>query len=306
MASSTAKLRDVSRLTRSWALRAVGLLLVGQTLVLGFGCAGSSERSAGERGNADDDSGGTAGASSGGTSGTTSNGGVGPGGTATTGGAPTTGGTATSGAAGMATGGEGGTSGAATGGDAGDPAGGASGVSGTGATAGEGGQPSSVLECETAADCEMASDWCGCRSEPILGPRLDCSLDCARDACGEVNIEPTEVACLNGRCVIARSCDTSRVTCPALPPNCLEGAVPSVLGDCWGPCIQATECSRVDSCSDCGDALCVVFEAQLTSYSCVERDDDCNSSDNYCGCLGIHCNACSATDPSVTCVCLVC
>jgi hypothetical protein len=153
--------------------------------------------------------------------------------------------------------------------------------------AGEGGQPSNVVECETAADCEMASDCCGCRSEPILGPRL-------------------EVECLYGKCVIARSCDSRPVTCPALPPNCLDGAVPSVLGDCWGPCIQATECLRVDSCSDCGDALCVVFEALPTSYSCVERDDDCNASDNYCGCLGIHCNACSATDPSVTCVCLAC
>jgi hypothetical protein len=172
--------------------------------------------------------------------------------------------------------------------------------------AGEGGQPSNVVECETAADCEMASDCCGCRSEPILGPRLECPLDCARDACGEVEIEPSEVECLYGKCVIARSCDSRPVTCPALPPNCLDGAVPSVLGDCWGPCIQATECLRVDSCSDCGDALCVVFEALPTSYSCVERDDDCNASDNYCGCLGIHCNACSATDPSVTCVCLAC
>jgi hypothetical protein len=279
-------------------LRAVGLLLVSQTPVLAFGCAGKSQRNAGDRGNGDDDSGGTAGANSGGTAGTTPTGGVGP----------ATGGSATSGAAGTAAGGvaTGGTSGAPTGGIAGDAGSAGSGVSGTGATAGEAGRPSTVIECETAADCSMASDCCGCRSEPIRGPRLECPLDCLRDACRDMNIDRSEVECSYGRCVIGRSCDRSRVTCPALPPNCPEGTVPSVLDGCWGPCLPPTECSRVDACADCGDALCVVFEALPTSYYCIERGDNCNSSENYCACLGINCNVCSATDPSVTCVCLAC
>jgi hypothetical protein len=273
-------------------------LLAGQTFVIAFGCAGKSERTTGDRAKGGDDSGGTAGTSSGGMAGTVPTGGVGP----------MTGGTATSGAAGTSAGGiaAGGTSGAATGGVAGDGGSAGGGGSGTGAMAGEAGQPSTVVECETAADCSMASDCCGCRSEPIRGPRLECPLDCLRDACGEMNIEPSEIECLNGRCVIARSCDTSGVTCPALPPMCAEGTVPSVVGDCFGPCLPPTECLRVESCADCGDALCFVFEALPSSHYCIERDDDCNSSENYCGCLGIDCNVCSATDPSVTCACVVC
>ena len=77
-----AKLRPVSLVARSWTLRAVGLLLVSQTLVFGFGCAGKAQRNAGDGGEGDDDSGGTAGSSNGGTAGTAPTGGIG----ATTGG----------------------------------------------------------------------------------------------------------------------------------------------------------------------------------------------------------------------------
>jgi hypothetical protein len=139
-----------------------------------------------------------------------------------------------------------------------------------------------------------------------LGPRFECALDCARDACRDMNIDRSEVECRYGRCVIARSCDRRRVTCPALPPSCVEGTVPSVLDDCWGPCLPPTECWWIDGCADCGDALCVEFQARPSSYHCIERSDDCNSSEDYCGCLGVHCNTCSASDPSVTCVCVVC
>jgi hypothetical protein len=278
---------------RTWTLRAVGLLLVGQTLVLGFGCAGKSERNSGSRGNGDDDSGGTGGTSSGGTAGTTPTGGVGP----------ATGGSAMGGAAGAPTGG---TAGNPTGGVSGDAGSTSGGASGTGAVAGEAGRPSTVIECETAEDCSIASDCCGCRAEPIRGPRLECPQDCARDACREGNIDRSELECVGGRCRFRTRCDGRNVTCPALPPNCGDDMVPSVVDDCWGPCLLPTDCSSVSSCTDCGDALCVEFEAQRTSYTCLERHDSCNASEDYCGCLGVNCAPCSASDPSVTCVCLVC
>jgi hypothetical protein len=158
----------------------------------------------------------------------------------------------------------------------------------------------------TSDDCFMASDCCGCRSEPRLGPNFVCTLDCIRDACRDMNIDRSEVECIYGRCVIARSCDRSRVTCPADPTNCGEGTVPSVVGDCWGPCLPPTECLQVDGCADCGDDLCVIFEALPGAHHCIERADSCNASENYCGCMGIHCNTCTASDPSVTCVCVTC
>jgi hypothetical protein len=274
-------------------------LLVSQTLALGFGCAGKSERNSGSRGDGDDDSGGTGGTSSGGTAGTAPTGGVGP----ATGGSGTTGGSVTGGAAGTATGGFGGD---ATGGVAGDAGSTSGGASGTGAVAGEAGRPSTVIECETAEDCSMASDCCGCRSEPISGPRFECPLDCDRDACREGNIDASAVECVAGRCRFRTRCDGRNVTCPALPPNCGDDMIPSVVDDCWGPCLLPTDCSNVSSCADCDDALCVEFVAMRTNYTCLERHDSCNASEDYCGCLGVNCAPCSASDPSVTCVCVAC
>jgi hypothetical protein len=208
---------------------------------------------------------------------------------------------------GAGSGGEGAVSGAGTGGmsgaagSAGAPSGGNAGASGSAGSAGSPGGP--YPECETKDDCVMRNDCCGCRSEPANAPGF-CALPCERDACAEDEIDPSEVACLDGRCVIARRCDGS-AGCPSTPPECPEGTFASVVDGCWGACLPATECIAVRSCAACGDAFCVEFQGMSTTYSCVTRVDTCDK-ENYCECLGILCGECSAEDDSVECVCAGC
>ena len=159
-------------------------------------------------------------------------------------------------------------------------------------------------ECETAADCEMVSDCCSCRAEPRGAPHEICFLDCAYDSCSEGNIELSEVECVMGRCVVARSC-AGNVLCPAIPPNCGEGRLPSVVENCWGPCLDVTECSAVPSCSDCGRGVCVEFASLGGSTHCVEPAAGC-SAGNYCECLGACTFGCFETDDGVACDCPVC
>jgi hypothetical protein len=213
--------------------------------------------------------------------------------------------------------GSGGTAGGTAGASAGSVAAGDGGISGSGGRAGAaggGGAPnggaagvlgvagSGYPECRTADDCVLASDCCGCRSIPRDGREL-CALDCVRDPCQEMEIVPGEVECAHGRCVLARSCAGS-VTCPALPEVCPVGTVPSVVDECWGPCLSPTDCRNVNGCADCGDAFCVEFQAHSSSFSCVTRVDECDR-DNYCECLGV-CGACTEADDAVACPCLGC
>jgi hypothetical protein len=272
----------------------VGWLVLLQGLVLAFGCGGQSEK---EGGGGDDDGGGTGGSSTGGTatgavSGSATSGSSGASGTSS--GGTASGGTASGGTA------SGGTASGGTAGEAGAPTGGTS----SGGAAGEAGAPSGA-ECVSAADCRLVSDCCSCRAEPIGVPGELCPLDCAFDSCGQGGgVEPSEVECVMGRCVVARSCVGS-VTCPALPPNCGEGRLPSVVEGCWGPCLAVTDCSAVPSCSDCGQAVCVAFDSFRGSYHCVEPADGCNAG-NYCECLGACTFDCVETDDGVGCTCPVC
>ncbi len=280
-------------------------LVLLQGFALAFGCGGQSEKAGG--GGDDDERGGSAGSSTGGSpsGGTAGDGGTNAGAASGTGGtssggssgsAGTSSGGTSSGVGGTSSGGD--TSGGASG-DAGTPSGGSSGTAGM---AGEGGT-SSGAECETAMDCRMVSDCCSCRAVPISDPGF-CGLDCIRDPCTEGGIGSDEVDCVMGRCVIARSCE-GNVTCPALPPNCAEGMLPSVQDDCWGPCLEASECTSVPGCDACGDAVCVNFEGFGPAYHCVEPGAGCNAG-SYCECLGACAVACNETAEGVSCFCPGC
>ncbi|HEX6764050.1 MAG TPA: hypothetical protein VF103_01205 [Polyangiaceae bacterium] len=279
---------------------------------LAIGCAGKSESS---NGNSEDDGAGTSGNASGGTAGSLDGGtgGVNGGtGAVSKGGCGPTGGSSGKGG-GCAVAGTSGT-GAGTAGIAGSETGGVAGVGGTpgtggsevtGGAAGEAGTAgTSGAECRADEDCVMVSDCCSCRAEPRSGSGF-CPLDCLRDPCSDDGIEPNEVSCVRGRCVIARSCDRTRVTCRSAPPDCVDGTIPSVDGTCWGPCIAPTECSYVTDCLDCpSDAACVEFQAQLSSFSCVLPASGC-SAGSYCSCLGA-CDYCSEAPQGITCACPVC
>jgi hypothetical protein len=283
------------RSTTPWSMSG-GLVLA---LVIGAGCAGKSQSSNGASGGANPDGG------VGGTSGSSGREAGGSAGRARGGSSGVNAGGSAGSSAGMSGGGGGGIAG-----EGGASAGGAeAGGAGNGATAGASGTVglagaagSGYPECQTAEDCTMVSDCCGCRAEP-RDSQGSCALLCVRDACAEEAIDPGEVACVYGRCVIGRPCDGS-AGCPASPPICPEGTEASVVDGCWGACLPPTECARVSGCNLCGDAFCVEFQAQRSSFHCVTRVESCDR-DNYCECLGV-CGECSETDDAVACPCLVC
>ncbi len=290
-------------------------LLVSGALFGGSGCGGKSQQPNGGGSGAASGTGGGSGA----VGGASTSGGTGAtGGTedAGRGGSDAGSGGASAGVSGTAPGGSGGVAGTGAGGET--AVGGTTGGAGTGAAAGLGGaglgggggdgdagfaNQGGYPECMTAEDCQLTSDCCGCQAISRRGTEF-CALACVRDPCPEMGIAPEDVACIQGRCVLARRCDGSNVLCPAAAPSCPEGTVPSVVDDCWGPCLPPTECMTVGGCSACGDAFCVEFQGMRSTYSCVTRVEECNR-DNYCECLGV-CGECSATDDAVACPCLGC
>jgi hypothetical protein len=266
---------------RSGVLRSAFALLVGGALGAGAGCGGKSQQAVS------------------GTGGSAAEAGLG----GSSGAGPIAGSGGATGGAGS--GGKGGSD-AGSGGMTGGAAGAGSGAAGGGAAAGAGGKGGmpglGYPECQTADDCVLQSDCCGCSSVPRDG-REFCPLDCERDPCPEMGLSSADVECVYGRCVFARSCDYSAV-CLAAVPECPEGTLPSVAGGCWGPCLPPTECMNVGSCSDCGDSFCVEFQAQRSSFHCVTRVQACDRA-NYCECLGV-CGECKVADDAVVCPCDLC
>ena len=249
----------------------------------------------------------TAGAGAGGVAGTT--GVAGMSGNGGAGGAPATG-VAGQGAAGTGVAGQGAAgTGVAGQGAAGAAGGGASGAAGgTGAGAGAGGAAGagSGAECQTKQDCMLASDCCSCRAEPQDRPVDSCPATCTVDVCRANEIEENEVACVLGRCVLTRNCDTRAVTCLVDPPACPPGTVPSVRDSCWGPCLLPTECIHVGNCGACGaESVCVRSLQTGVLTVCATPAPDCRAG-NYCQCL-VTCPAlCAEKDAGVECVCPGC
>ena len=225
-----------------------------------------------------------------------------------TGGTGTAGAAGTTGAAGIA--GVAGTGGAA-GSNGGAGPGGTAGAAGTGGAAGSSGMSgaagtASGAECTKADDCVLLSDCCACRAEPKGAVLPNCPAICTTDSCTANQIQPNEVTCVFGRCVIARSCNTARVTCRADPVECPSGTVHSVQDSCWGPCLPPAECLDVTDCSSCGaGAACVRNIEFAITTTCVAPAADCHAG-NYCGCLVTCPVLCGETDAGVNCSCPGC
>lgn len=149
-----------------------------------------------------------------------------------------TGGSAGTGDAGSSSTGTGGSD--ASGGVAGSAAAGSAGNAGSQAASAPFGPVGS--ECTTEDDCRLVSDCCRCVAAP-KGVTLDvCYASCAETMCIAGGVTGSERVCVNGRCVLDRSCDRMSVTCDMAPPECEPGTIPSVEDGCYGPCIASTEC----------------------------------------------------------------
>ncbi len=244
---------------------------------------------------------------SGGTAGGMSGGGGWP-----AGGSTATGGSAMGGSSSGGTGAVGGEAGA--GGSAGS-----SGSAGSAGSAGSGGSAGSTpgptgSECNSAGTCTLHSDCCNCLALAPGETAPTCTETCIQDKCSELGI--TQPSCTAGRCSAGIDCDHSKVMCKAPTPNCGPGDVASVVGSCWGPCVQAEQCKSVSSCTACPTkTLCVQNEGLTKSLHCVPTISSC--SPLSCGCASdLVCtppfSTCKSGGPStvdgpdITCTCPSC
>jgi hypothetical protein len=185
--------------------------------------------------------------------------------------------------------GNGGASGSAgSGGGSGSTgSGGAAGKSGAGGTSGAGGGGLGA-ECITDSDCRMFADCCSCIGlAPGEAEPPSCNRACEQDRCGELGLDASSVRCAAGRCVAGFSC-AGDVACDRMPPICQPGSTPSIVGACWGPCVQATECASVGECSACTGQLesCVTYVARLgPTNHCIQLPKGCEASPT-CACIG--------------------
>ena len=289
---------------------------------LSIGCGSGTGSTGGTGGHAGNGAGGLAGANGGAGGGVGGSGAAGAGGVAGTGGAVGAGGAAgatgaggaagVAGAAGGGAGGKGGIGGQAGGGagvgggggSARGGAGGGAGMAGVGGKAGGGGAGStSHGECTQASDCALHDDCCTCASVPKDDLGATCNIACVADLCASRGITSADVTCVAGRCVLARSCNPSTVTCKVATPSCAAGSLPIVSGLCYtGGCLPAAQCSDVASCEVCTSAgLACVTDQVLggPSYHCVTVPSACSGGPT-CQCLGVCTGAFQCSDPSST------
>jgi len=222
---------------------------------------------------------------------------------------------------GAGAGGKGGTGGqgggaAGAGGAGGSPKGGAGGGSGKGGVggSGSGGAAGSAShgECTQASDCVLHDDCCTCASVPKSDVGATCNIACVADLCASRGITPADVTCVAGRCVLARSCNSTNVLCKVATPACAAGSLPIVSGSCYtGTCLPAEECSDVASCDVCTSAGFACVTDQVLggpSYHCVTVPPACASAPT-CQCLGVCSGAFQCSDPASTkpvCACPTC
>ena len=145
--------------------------------------------------------------------------------------------------------GSGGSAGAVTG------SGGTTGaVTGSGGSAGEGDTDTTPRLCSS-----LGGDGCDA-GELCLDITTDACVPELADGCPGYctpTVPPTD-------CALAQCMGT--VTCPALPPQCPEGQVASIVDECWGPCVPNDCCA----CSEDFECLIDDFVCDVTAGRCVE------------------------------------
>ena len=108
-------------------------------------------------------------------------------------------------------------------------------------------------DCPEGTTCEpVAID--PCRNEPCdaCGQLLNLCVPAAADPCAGAALGP-EGNCLDAAgaptdpiCCAPYDCDESQVACNRIPPACPPGQAASVVGLCWGPCVDALLCAPSD------------------------------------------------------------
>jgi hypothetical protein len=195
---------------------------------------------------------------------------------------------------------------------------GSGGTAGTIGSAGTGGVdagPPTGTECTNNAmlECRLHGDCCTCTGlttfEP--DPPPGCSASCSMNECQRTGI--TGPQCLLGQCIAGLDCTTLLVACPDPRPTCPAGLVASRVGSCWGPCVNPTDCSKVQDCTACRPGqLCVAYAEAGTfaRYRCLNVPSRC-AGNPRCNCLRSYAcpngyTSCADTATGVTCNCPNC
>jgi hypothetical protein len=195
-------------------------------------------------------------------------------------------------------------------------AGGTTGGAGTGGqatTGGAGGGPSAVPECVDDADCTMVNDCCSCIAIPTTRQPPVCNVpECFAPTCTSLGNPSAMAACVVGHCTAGFVCDHALVLCDSVEPVCPDGQTASVVGTCWGQCVDATECATVAECGQCGAMqACVTEVTQLGLLRhCVQLPGECGGAPT-CACLGpavclAPFDTCSTSGEGLSCSCPSC
>ncbi len=148
--------------------------------------------------------------------------------------------------------------------------------------------PVASPECTQPGDCTLHSDCCECLALAPGETPPPCNIPtCFVDTCTSWGVDPTQpLLCAVGHCSVGMNCDHDQVACMMPTPVCDPGFIPSVSGMCWGPCVRASECAFVPSCSQCDPAhyLCVAESAWVETTYCVELPTQC-AQNMTCACL---------------------
>lgn len=163
-------------------------------------------------------------------------------------------------------------------------------------------------ECSDSSECRLYTGCALDHGKPYCictalsgGEQAPASCpECTLDFCAALGAKAA--VCAAGQCVPGYDCSPT-APCNSPPPACQTGMVPSVVDQCWGPCVSATECREVSSCSQCTGPLttCVTTPGQAPEcaldHRCVNVPVACQGAPS-CACMG----ASVCTPPYDTCV----
>jgi hypothetical protein len=108
------------------------------------------------------------------------------------------------------------------------------------------------------AACSKSASPAGAQEAPTPADAATAPVPSVGDAAAAPSADagaPTEP---DGELGPLADCDTSKVRCRRMPPQCAEGEAPTVEGSCFGPCVkvQRCACSQTVKCPNPGKYAC--------------------------------------------------
>ncbi len=183
--------------------------------------------------------------------------------------------------------------GTAAGGAGGPPYGGAS-TGGDGASepvagGSAGDPPSADIECQEASDCTLVNNCCECNvlASGESAKECDPGIACDDSFCSANGFGEIQARCFAGKCSLGMDCNQVHAACDVFPPQCTGGTIPSVVGSCWGPCVEPKDCLDIGDCDGCNPetSACVINHVLQQSVQCVKTWEACDGLPT-CECMG--------------------